>query len=156
MKITIRAASLIKSGPERELINDYIQRAKIIGRNMSVTDINEHSLDTRNLKTKTDITKALVRGLSPSNITIVLDERGKARTSRQIASKIGQWRDGGEPHITFLIGGAEGFDKNALPANCHKWCLGAQTWPHKLTRVMIAEQIYRSLSILAKTPYHKD
>jgi 23S rRNA (pseudouridine1915-N3)-methyltransferase len=66
------------------------------------------------------------------------------------------WREAGHNEIIFAIGGADGFEPSALPAQHVKWRFGQQVWPHKLLRVMLAEQIYRALSILAKTPYHRD
>jgi 23S rRNA (pseudouridine1915-N3)-methyltransferase len=55
-----------------------------------------------------------------------------------------------------VIGGADGFEPSALPNGAIRWRFGVQTWPHKLVRVMIAEQVYRALSILSGSPYHRD
>lgn len=158
MKITIRAAGLIKSGPERELIDEYVKRASTLARNLGITAVSESSIDTRGAKSRSNETEAILNtpSIAPSNILVVLDERGKTLTSRQIASQIAKWRDDGNQHVTFAIGGADGFDPNALPANAVKWSFGKQTWPHKIVRVMVSEQIYRALSILSNSPYHRD
>jgi len=90
---------------------------------------------------------------------IILDERGKTPKSREIAKHFAALRDDGIAATYFLIGGADGFDPDTLKSaapHVTRWALGPQTWPHKLVRVMAAEQIYRALSILAGTPYHRD
>jgi len=154
MRITLRAGGSIKSGPERELIDDYLTRARHMSRNLGFLEIDEQQVDLRSAKTRTDETQALL----PDNTTkyVILDERGKSLTSRQISKQIAKWRDDGERHVTFVIGGADGFDPNAVPPHVVRWSFGHQTWPHKMVRVMLAEQIYRALSILAGTPYHRD
>ncbi len=158
MKITIRAAGLIKSGPERDLIDTYLKRANGIARGVGITEISENGIDIRNAKSRAQETEIILS--YPQNNTphvlIVLDERGKALSSRHMAKAIANWRDDGQKHIIFAIGGADGFAPSALPAGVFKWNFGAQTWPHKLVRVMISEQIYRAVSILSGSPYHRD
>ena len=156
MKLVLRAAGIIKSGPERELVDMYIARAKNTGRNIGFTDIVESELDTRSLKTRKDITKALLQTIQPTEKIIILDETGKSIRSQKIAKEMADWRDNGITRAHFLIGGADGFDHDILPKNALKWQLGAMTWPHKLVRVMMAEQIYRAISILAASPYHRE
>lgn len=85
-----------------------------------------------------------------------MDERGKALTSRQIAQQLAHWRDNGISEAHFVIGGADGFEPANIPARAVRWSFGTQVWPHKLVRVMLCEQLYRALSILAGTPYHRD
>lgn len=156
MKITIRAASLIKSGSERELIDEYVKRASGIARNLGFSHISESAIDTRKAKSRADETHIILACAQPSDVLVVLDERGKALTSRQMAKQIARWRDDGHGQLIIAIGGADGFEPAALPPNTVKWSFGTQTWPHKLVRVMIAEQVYRALSILSGSPYHRD
>jgi len=156
MKITLRAAGLIKSGPERDLIDDYLRRANGLGRGLGIPSITESAIDLRSAKSRKDETMALSAGFAGANVFIALDERGKSMTSRKIAQQITAWRDDGRKEIMVTIGGADGFEQSALPPGTIKWSFGTQTWPHKLVRVMLAEQIYRALSIMAGTPYHRD
>ena len=156
MRLTLRAGSRIKSGPERDLIDDYLSRARHLSRNLGILDIDEQQVDLRNAKTRADETNTLMPDTSGETRYVILDERGKSLTSRQIAKQISKWRDDGERHVTFVIGGADGFEPSALPKNVTKWSFGQQTWPHKMVRVMLSEQLYRALSILAGTPYHRD
>ena len=156
MNITIRAAGIIKSGPERALIDDYLDRASMIGRNIGVPKIQESAVDIRTAKSRRVETDIVLSITKPRDVLVLLDERGKALSSRQMASQIANWRDDGVKNLIFAIGGADGFAPSAIPACAHKWQLGKAVWPHKLVRIMIAEQIYRALSILAGTPYHRD
>lgn len=155
MKITLRASGLMKSGPERELVDDYMSRAQHLGRSLGILDISESAIDTRSAKSRGAETQSLLSDYSGARL-VVLDERGKSQTSRQMAQQITTWRDAAEREIVFAIGGADGFEPADIPQGATKWSFGSQVWPHKLVRVMMAEQIYRSLSIMARTPYHRD
>jgi 23S rRNA (pseudouridine1915-N3)-methyltransferase len=55
-----------------------------------------------------------------------------------------------------MIGGADGLDPSLLAEAKGKLAFGPQTWPHALARVMLAEQVYRAVTILAGGPYHRD
>ena len=156
MNIIVRAAGIIKSGPERVLIDDYLNRASVVGRNIGIPNISESAVDIRSAKSRGVETNTILSVTKPGDVLVVLDKRGKALTSRQIAKQIANWRDDGISTLVFAIGGADGFEPSALPSSAVKWQLGKIVWPHKLVRVMITEQIYRALSILAGTPYHRD
>ena len=88
---------------------------------------------------------------------VALDERGKTLTSREFADRIGAWRDGGTDDLAFVIGGPDGHGAELLGARppC-SLALGAMTWPHQLVRIMLAEQLYRAVTILSGHPYHRD
>lgn len=138
------------------MIDDYLGRAKVVGRNIGFPDISESAVDIRAAKSRSAETETILSVTKPSDVLVVLDERGKALTSRQMARQIADWRDDGVGNVVFAIGGADGFQPDVIPKNAVKWQLGKPVWPHKLVRVMIAEQVYRALSILAGTPYHRD
>ncbi|MEL6687344.1 MAG: 23S rRNA (pseudouridine(1915)-N(3))-methyltransferase RlmH [Pseudomonadota bacterium] len=156
MKLIIRAGGTMRSGPERELVDDYLQRAQQLSRNVGFLGVEEQSVDLSKCRSRSDETRKLIDGLPDQASLFVLDERGKALTSRKFASTLADQRNLGFSHLVFLIGGADGFEPNDLPAGARKISFGVQTWPHKLVRVMLAEQIYRGLGILAGTPYHRD
>ena len=155
MRITLRASGALKSGPERALTDDYLQRAQGLARATGFLGVVEQEISPRGKSDRTTETRALLDGLPANSALILLDERGTSPTSRQIARHFAKLRDEGRADCTLLIGPADGFDPALLPP-ATKWAFGAQTWPHKLLRAMAAEQIFRALSILAKTPYHRD
>lgn len=87
---------------------------------------------------------------------VALDERGQAWTSRELADRLGQWRDQGTAALAFAIGGADGLGRAVIERADAVLSLGAMTWPHLLVRGMLLEQLYRAQQILAGHPYHRD
>jgi 23S rRNA (pseudouridine1915-N3)-methyltransferase len=84
---------------------------------------------------------------------VALDERGRTRTTPELAERLDDWRMQGRD-VAFLIGGADGLD-----AACHERAdetlsLSPMTLPHALVRVVLAEQVYRAWTVLAGHPYH--
>lgn len=155
LRIEIRAISRIRPGPERSLVDSYIERANHHGRSTGLGPVTEREFDTRSLTGAPAETRALTENL-PSGVVIALDERGKQMNSRVFSSLLGRERDQGTRDMIFLIGGADGFDHDALPAHARLLSFGQMVWPHKLVRVMLAEQLYRAAALLAGTPYHRD
>ena len=97
-----------------------------------------------------------VPDLPAASVTIVLDERGKAISSADLAKKLEAWRDGGKREARFLIGAAEGHAEEQRSSADLLMSFGAATWPHLLVRAMLAEQLFRATSILANHPYHRE
>lgn len=87
---------------------------------------------------------------------IACDEHGKARTSRDFAAHIGRLRDDGARRLVLVIGGADGLDPSLIANANETLAFGVQTWPHALVRTMLAEQVYRAVTILSGSPYHRD
>ena len=156
MKISLRACGIIRSGPEREMIDDYLQRAQGLARGTGFLSVDEQQVDLRSAKTRAHETQVLLGDVPAGAKLVIFDERGKTPTSRQISKQFASWRDDGISQLVLVIGGADGFEPSAIPAGATRWAFGPQTWPHKMVRLMAAEQIYRALSILARTPYHRD
>jgi 23S rRNA (pseudouridine1915-N3)-methyltransferase len=106
-------------------------------------------------KSKADEGKALLGALPPGGTLLALDERGKAVSTQGLAVMLTEWmRDG--THPAFAIGGADGHSE-ALRTRADKLIsLSPLTLPHGLVRVVLAEQLYRAWSILARHPYHRE
>ena len=156
MRLTVRAGGVIRKGPERVLVDDYMRRAEGLSKACGFLSVSETQIDLRSAKTRAQETTQLLGGMDPSHKLIIMDERGKSLTSRKIAQQLAAWRDDGIAEAHFVIGGADGFEPDNIPNNALHWSFGTQVWPHKLVRVMLCEQLYRALSILAGTPYHRD
>jgi 23S rRNA (pseudouridine1915-N3)-methyltransferase len=88
-------------------------------------------------------------------IRVILDERGKAMTSIELARQITRWAAAGKA-IAFLIGGADGLDASLRANAAGALSLSALTLPHALVRVLLAEQLYRAYTIHSGHPYHRD
>jgi len=86
----------------------------------------------------------------------VLDERGKALPSQALATRLGAWRDDGVRETRFLLGPADGHDAATRASADLVIAFGPATWPHLLARAMLAEQLFRAVSILQGHPYHRD
>lgn len=85
---------------------------------------------------------------------VVLDERGKPATTVDIARRIERWRQEGRD-VAFVIGGADGTASALKQEADLVLSLSALTLPHGLCRVLLAEQLYRAVSLLANHPYHR-
>jgi 23S rRNA (pseudouridine1915-N3)-methyltransferase len=156
VRTEIRAVGRIKSGPERTLVDDYLDRATALGRGHGLGPATEREFDPRNLKDKSAETEALVSDLPPGALVFALDETGKSMTSMALSKTLQSARDDGVREAVFLIGGADGHARSLLPAGARLLAFGAATFPHKLVRVMLSEQIYRAVSLIAGTPYHRE
>ena len=97
-----------------------------------------------------------VPDLPPNSVSVILDERGKALSSMELAHQLERWRDGGKREARFLIGAADGHDDEQRTRADLLLSFGAATWPHLLARAMLAEQLFRATSILANHPYHRE
>jgi 23S rRNA (pseudouridine1915-N3)-methyltransferase len=97
-----------------------------------------------------------VRTALPERITkVVLDERGKALTTAELARRIERWKQDGDD-VAFVIGGADGTARSLQQEAGLLLSLSPLTLPHGLCRVMLAEQLYRAVSLLAGHPYHRE
>jgi 23S rRNA (pseudouridine1915-N3)-methyltransferase len=94
--------------------------------------------------------------LPANSVTIALDETGAALSSAELAAKLEEWRDSGKREARFLIGAADGHDAALRGSADLLLSFGRATWPHLLVRAMLAEQMFRSVSILAGHPYHRE
>lgn len=89
------------------------------------------------------------------SVTVLLDERGKALPSSDLAARLEKWRDSGVRECRFLIGAADGHSEAERARADLLLSFGPATWPHLLARAMLAEQLYRATSWLAGHPYHR-
>jgi 23S rRNA (pseudouridine1915-N3)-methyltransferase len=154
MKISIIAVGRLPRSPETELVKLYIERATNAGRSLSLGPVEVVEVESRK-PGKAAEAEALRAHLADSHV-IACDERGAARASRAFADEIATLRDRGVRRLAFLIGGADGLDPELVAQANGKLAFGPQTWPHAMARAMLAEQVYRAVSILGGSPYHRD
>jgi 23S rRNA (pseudouridine1915-N3)-methyltransferase len=144
LKITILAVGRVKERGLREAIDDYITRAE---RHFPIEEVEVK--DAPPDKLAPELEKKLPAGAH----VVALDVGGTARTSEQFA----KWLDGkaaqGKGHVVFLIGGADGLPTGTLARSAEKLSLSAMTFPHRLARLVLAEQLYRAVTILRGEPY---
>lgn len=141
-------------GPEADLTRMYLERATAAGRALGLGPV--ELIETEGRRSgKAAEAEALRAHLGEAHV-IACDERGKALSSRAFATEIGRLRDDGARRLAFLIGGADGLAPELCEEAQARLAFGPQTWPHALARVMLSEQIYRAVTILGGSPYHRD
>ena len=138
MLLHIIARGKIGRSPESELVERYLKR---IAWPTQLTELSERA----------------ARPPAPSSaVTVLLDEKGKALSSTELATKLEQWRDRGTREVRFVIGAADGHSDDERGQADLLLSFGPATWPHLLARAMLAEQLFRATSILANHPYHRE
>jgi 23S rRNA (pseudouridine1915-N3)-methyltransferase len=135
----IVARGTIGRGPEAELVERYLRR---IAWPTRITELPEK--------------RGRVPPPADKGVTILLDEKGEALSSIELARRLERWRDEGRREARFLIGGADGFGDSERACADLLLAFGRATWPHLLARAMLAEQLFRATSILANHPYHRE
>ena len=149
------AVGRLRSGPERELIADYVQRFDRTGRALSLGPFTEHEVEDKKNAGMGAEAELLARAIPAGAVLVTLDERGKLISSPEFAAQLARWRDGGRQDVAFVIGGADGIDPALRAKADFSISFGAMIWPHMLVRVMLAEQLYRAANILSGGPYHR-
>jgi 23S rRNA (pseudouridine1915-N3)-methyltransferase len=155
MRLHLCAVGRLRAGPERALVDDYLDRLGKTGRALGLGPVTEHEVEDRRGGGMAAEAELLARVVPQGAVLCVLDERGKLMTSPEFAAQLARWRDAGRQDAAFVIGGADGID-SALRARADlAISFGQMVWPHMLVRVMLAEQLYRAATILAGSPYHR-
>lgn len=159
MHIDILAVGRMKSGPEQELYDRYAERIGKVGKPLHffgprLIEIAEARSSNAEIRKEVEASELIEKSDQGSRI-FLLDETGKDCSSSEFSQMFVSAQEEGIKSIGFAIGGPDGHGK-ALRSRAYRSIrLGSQTWPHQLVRVMLAEQIYRALTIIAGHPYHR-
>ncbi|MBL4789942.1 MAG: 23S rRNA (pseudouridine(1915)-N(3))-methyltransferase RlmH [Kordiimonadaceae bacterium] len=153
MHISLIAVGRMQRGAEQALMQEYFKR---LPWKTSVIEIDIKKTSATSAERKTREAEKLLAAIPQGAAIIVLDEHGKALSSRAFAGKIDDWQMAGYKNLAFIIGGADGLDKNLIAKADLKLAFGTLTWPHMMVRAMLSEQIYRAWSINTGHPYHRD
>lgn len=155
MRVHIIAVGRLRAGPQKEIIDDYLERFDRTGRGQSLGPARVVEVDDRKASGMAAEADLLRRAIPQGALLIALDERGQVETSPDFANRIAGWRDAGRGDLAVIIGGADGIAPDLRAQADFTLSFGKMVWPHMLVRVMIAEQLYRAASILAGGPYHR-
>lgn len=155
MRVHLCAVGRLRSGPERDLIDDYVTRFDRTGRALALGPFSEHEVEDRKGGGMEAEAPLLERAIPSGALLVTLDERGKLVSSPEFAEMLARWRDGGRQDLAFVIGGADGIAPGLRARADASISFGKMVWPHMLVRVMLTEQLYRAASILAGSPYHR-
>jgi 23S rRNA (pseudouridine1915-N3)-methyltransferase len=152
MRLVIAAVGRLRDAPSRAMFSDYASRL------VWPLTLREVALK-RALppdQAKNEEARLLLESIGERATLVALDERGEDWSSAAFARRIGLWRDDGVGELAFAIGGADGHGEAVIDRAAAKIAFGRMTWPHRLARVMLTEQIYRAQQILAGHPYHRE
>lgn len=152
LHIILCAVGRLKSGPEKTLFDQYVKR---IPWTFDVVEVTEQRKLPPEERRRAEAGQLLSKAPDGAKL-VVLDETGDDLGSRQLARKLGDWRDEGCRQAAFVIGGADGVDESLKRKADMILSFGKLTWPHMLVRTLLAEQIYRAYAILSGHPYHRD
>ncbi len=136
------------------MATDWAVRATSVGRALAIGPVDIIEVEGRR-HGKAAEGDALIAHLGEGAV-IACDEHGRALASRTFAARLERLRDDGVRRLTLVVGGADGLDSRVLDRAAERLAFGPQTWPHGLVRAMLAEQVYRAVTILAGSPYHRD
>ena len=159
MKLSVLAVGRLKAGPEKLLADEYQSRIEGLRRRagiskFTVADTAESQGQTAAARVKEE-SLFFAGALAPRAFTIVLDERGKPLASSAFADLLRNHGDSGTTDLAFLIGGPDGHAPSTRENCGFLLSFGPMTWPHRLVRVMLFEQIYRAVTIMVNHPYHR-
>jgi 23S rRNA (pseudouridine1915-N3)-methyltransferase len=156
--VTILAVGRLKAGPEQVLYDRYAERITAAGKAVGLTLTLREFAESRAASAAARIveeTAQLVAAVPAGAKLIVLDSTGKSLASAALAERLGRWRDDGARDLAIIIGGPDGLGRPLLDRADLVLAFGAATWPHQLVRIMLGEQLYRTVTILAGHPYHR-
>lgn len=156
--MNVIAVGRLKSGPERQLVERYVERVQPLARSLGFGGVDIAELaesPARHGETRKAEEAQVLLGRCAAGPLVAFDERGAALTSETFAVKLGQWRDEGRGDISFVIGGPDGLDAQVRSRAALVVSFGGMTMPHQLVRVLVLEQLYRSMTILSGHPYHR-
>jgi len=160
VQLTLFSVGRMKSGPERELFDRYMERASRLAPSLgfakpALRETIESRADTSKRR-KTDEAMALGNLVDERQSRLLLfDERGTLISSDEFSSKLTRWRDDGIKQTILAIGGPDGFAVEARARADAVISFGRLTIPHQIVRVLVAEQLYRAMTIAANHPYHR-
>lgn len=154
MRIRIVAAGRIRGGPEKELVDRYLGRFDKVGRTVGLGPSEIIEFDPAS-KVRASPADRLFADGATKRFVCLLDERGHQYSSVEFARMLENRKSDGVRELAFLIGGPDGIaSQHSNRANA-SISMGRMVFPHKLVRVMLAEQLYRAASILGGQPYHR-
>jgi 23S rRNA (pseudouridine1915-N3)-methyltransferase len=159
MRIAIVCVGRAKASAEQELCDAFLKRACSAGKTLGFSQIELVVVETsRGSSTQARMAEErqrLVKRIPSAGHRVVLDERAGALKSEAFAGRLASLRDSGVRDLVFVIGGPDGLAPDFREEAQEQISLGPQTWPHLLVRAMLAEQIFRGLTIMSGHPYHR-
>ena len=156
MNIKIIAVGKIKENAFKLAIDEYVKRLSGYC-SLSIVEVPAQSImdDTLADKYLDEEAEKILANIKKNSYLITLEIEGKSLTSVEFADKLKSLSNDGVNEIIFIIGGANGLSEKIKKLSDFKLSFSKMTFPHRLARVMLVEQLYRAMKILSNEPYHK-
>ncbi|MCP4675870.1 MAG: 23S rRNA (pseudouridine(1915)-N(3))-methyltransferase RlmH [Deltaproteobacteria bacterium] len=146
MRFQIVSVGRERSDPAAPLVADYVGRIKKffpIENRVLPPDRNDR------------ISEKMLKEAKKGDLLVALDERGKEYNSAAFADLVESWMNRGVSRIVFVIGGADGLPDSIVERANLRVALSRMTFPHRLARLFLVEQLYRALCTIRRIPYQK-
>lgn len=158
MEVALAVVGRLKAGPESELAARYLERARKAGGRLGLKGFSVHETpESRAVRPADRIAQeeqALLARVGGGRL-ICLDAAGDLIDSSEFAGILESAAASAVPRTTFVIGGADGLGPQILGAADRRLAFGRVTWPHQIVRILLAEQLYRAITLLSGHPYHR-
>jgi 23S rRNA (pseudouridine1915-N3)-methyltransferase len=155
MKIEIIAMGKMRDRALRDLTDDYLGRLEHY---LTVDEIElkaSRRTDRDEARGLREEAEAMRDASTDGGVTVALDERGKEMTSVEFARQMAEWMRRSVRSVSFFVGSAHGLDPEFRGECNRRLALSKMTLPHEMARMVLAEQLYRAMTIVRREPYHK-
>ena len=160
MRLLLAAVGRLKAGAERDFAARYLDRVEQAARGVGISSIEVIEIKDSRAKDigrrRLEEAIALANVIPDGAVKVVLDSHGENVASTAFAGEIRAWRDSGREVLAFVIGGQDGLGDEIKRQANFTLAFGAATWPHQFVRIMLLEQLYRAITIIAGHPYPRE
>ena len=159
MKLKVISIGQLKNNPILEIQRDYESRILNLSKSVGIKSLEIKELPISKKSSikerQKEEAKIISQHIKQNNLNLFLDGKGENINSVDISQIISKSSFDGKD-LVFFIGGPDGFDEKIIKVANKIISFGRVTWPHKLIRIMLLEQLYRGITILNNHPYHRN
>ena len=159
MKLKVISIGQLKNNPILEIQRDYESRILSLSKSVGIKNLEIKELPISKKSSikerQKEEAKIISQHIKQNNLNLFLDGKGENINSVDISQIISKSSFDGKD-LVFFIGGPDGFDEKIIKVANKIISFGRVTWPHKLIRIMLLEQLYRGITILNNHPYHRN
>ena len=159
MKLKVISVGQLKNNPILEIQRDYESRILNLSKSVGIKSLEIKELPISKKSSikerQKEEAKIISQHIKQNNLNLFLDGKGENINSVDISQIISKSSFDGKD-LVFFIGGPDGFDEKIIKVANKTVSFGRVTWPHKLIRIMLLEQLYRGITILNNHPYHRN
>lgn len=159
MKLKVISIGQLKNNPILEIQRDYESRILNLSKSVGIKNLEIKELPISKKSSikerQKEEAKIISQHIKQNNLNLFLDGKGENINSVDISQIISKSSFDGKD-LVFFIGGPDGFDEKIIKVANKIISFGRVTWPHKLIRIMLLEQLYRGITILNNHPYHRN